>query len=273
MSGSLCNQHASRLSLEQGAKSDLECLLNLPPTCYKTRGDSLSPMREFRLGSVYGGYGGGGDPVSPGQAAMIARCSWPGTVYLRVPTSGRTGVRPRPVPHGVRHNVPEACLQTRQSLDRWPLPGRPPRPLPLLEFFVRSCPTPVVPGTTIPFVSRSPGWRCCRQAFVSLRETCAPASLPIAHSRRTIRSGLRPPVRAAGGDTVQQPPVVRHQHQRAGEFHQAVLQHIERRNIQIVRRFVEDQEVGRLEHQPGDEQSGLFAAGETGDRVDPVAPA
>src|SRR6476620_9192855 len=37
MSGSLCKQHASRLSLEQGAKTDRECLLNLPSTWYKKR--------------------------------------------------------------------------------------------------------------------------------------------------------------------------------------------------------------------------------------------
>ena len=57
-----------------------------------------------------------------------------------------------------------------------------------------------------------------------------------------------------------------HQHQRAGEFHQAVFQHIERRNVQVVRRFVKNQEVGRLQHQPCDEETCLFASGEAGDR-------
>ena len=67
------------------------------------------------------------------------------------------------------------------------------------------------------------------------------------------------------GDTVQQPPVVRHKDERSGKFQQALLEHVERGNIQIVRRLVQEQEIGRLEHQAGDEQAGLFPAGQTGD--------
>ena len=58
---------------------------------------------------------------------------------------------------------------------------------------------------------------------------------------------------------------MRHKHERSGKFHQAVFQHIERWNIQIVRRLVQDQEIGRLEHQACDEESGLFPSGQAGD--------
>ena len=57
-----------------------------------------------------------------------------------------------------------------------------------------------------------------------------------------------------------------HQHHCAGELHQTVFQHIECRNVQVVRRLVQDQEVGRLQHQPCDEETRLFATGEAGDR-------
>ncbi len=60
---------------------------------------------------------------------------------------------------------------------------------------------------------------------------------------------------------------MRHQHQRAGEFGEAVFQHFERGDIEIVGGLVEQQQVGGLQHEPGDQHARLFAAGEAGDRA------
>jgi hypothetical protein len=56
------------------------------------------------------------------------------------------------------------------------------------------------------------------------------------------------------------------QHRGAGKFAQALFEHVERGNVEIVGRFVEQKDVGGLEHQPGNENPGLLAAGETVDR-------
>ena len=69
-----------------------------------------------------------------------------------------------------------------------------------------------------------------------------------------------------GGHAVQQPSVVGHQDERAWKFQQAIFQHVERRDIQIVGRFVEKKQVGRLQHESRDQQSGLLSTGQPGDR-------
>ena len=66
------------------------------------------------------------------------------------------------------------------------------------------------------------------------------------------------------GNGVQHVPVVRHQHQRAGELRQAVFQHLQGRDVQVVGRLIQDQQVGGLEHQAGDQDPRLLAAGEAG---------
>src|SRR5437667_181150 len=63
-----------------------------------------------------------------------------------------------------------------------------------------------------------------------------------------------------GTQTVEQLTVVADQHQRAGEIRQTVLQHFQRRNVEVVGRLVEQQQVGRLEHQLRDADARLFAA-------------
>ncbi len=76
---------------------------------------------------------------------------------------------------------------------------------------------------------------------------------------------LRPTVldrQDAGRDTVEKVAVVGHQDQRPGELEQALLEHLEGRDVEIVGRLVEDQQVGRLQHQPGDQNPRLLAAGE-----------
>ena len=56
-----------------------------------------------------------------------------------------------------------------------------------------------------------------------------------------------------GGHAVEQEAIVGHQHQGAGELGEAVLEHLQRGDVEIVGGLVEEQEVGRLEHEPGDE--------------------
>jgi hypothetical protein len=67
-------------------------------------------------------------------------------------------------------------------------------------------------------------------------------------------------------DAVQEKPIMGDQDQGPGEFLQAVLQDIERRDIQVVGWFVKQQNIGGLSHQAGDQDTGLLAAGELTDR-------
>ena len=55
------------------------------------------------------------------------------------------------------------------------------------------------------------------------------------------------------------------EHEASLELGEAVLEHLERRDVQVVRRLVEDQQVGRLAHQARDEDAGLLAAREAAD--------
>ena len=51
-----------------------------------------------------------------------------------------------------------------------------------------------------------------------------------------------------------------------GELEQALLEHLERRDVEVVRGLVEQQQVGRLEHQPGEHHARLLAAREPAHR-------
>jgi hypothetical protein len=53
-----------------------------------------------------------------------------------------------------------------------------------------------------------------------------------------------------------------HQHERTGEFQQAIFQHFEGWNIQVVGRLIENEQVCGLEHESGDEEPCLFTAGQ-----------
>ena len=60
---------------------------------------------------------------------------------------------------------------------------------------------------------------------------------------------------------------MRDQHQRATIFEQALFQNLERRNIEIVGRFVEQEDVGGLQHQAGNQDAGALAAGKVRHRL------
>src|SRR5882757_5906490 len=70
-----------------------------------------------------------------------------------------------------------------------------------------------------------------------------------------------------GGDAVEQVAVVRHQHQCAAEFKQALFQYLERRDIEIVGWLIQQQKVGGLKHQLGDKNPCSLATGKVGDRL------
>ena len=61
---------------------------------------------------------------------------------------------------------------------------------------------------------------------------------------------------------------MRDQDQRAGKLEQSLLEHLEGGDVEIVGRLVEQQQVGLLEHQPGDVHAGALAAGEAADGLD-----
>src|SRR5262249_17970420 len=65
---------------------------------------------------------------------------------------------------------------------------------------------------------------------------------------------------------VQKVPIVRHQEYRSIEFLQAILQDIQRGDVQIVRRLVKYQDISFLQHQLRDQQSTLLTARQLADR-------
>src|SRR6266403_1359582 len=58
---------------------------------------------------------------------------------------------------------------------------------------------------------------------------------------------------------------MRHQHERAGKIDQAFFQNFERRNVEVVSRFVEQKNVGRLKHELRDQNPRAFASGKAAD--------
>src|SRR5438876_423134 len=92
--------------------------------------------------------------------------------------------------------------------------------------------------------------------------------------RRLLRAGrfplrvVRVRLRAAravegknhGGDPIEHVAVVGDKHEAAFEFCEAVFQDLQRRDVEVVRGLVEDQQVGGLAHQARDEDPRLLAA-------------
>ena len=64
---------------------------------------------------------------------------------------------------------------------------------------------------------------------------------------------------------IEQITVVGDEDERAGEFEEIVFQDFERGDVEVVGGLVEEQDVGGLEHEPGDEDAGALAAGEVAD--------
>ena len=58
-----------------------------------------------------------------------------------------------------------------------------------------------------------------------------------------------------------------HQHDRARELEQALLEDLEGRDVEVVGRLVEEEDVGRPEHQASDVDAGALAARELPDRL------
>src|SRR5260370_32087909 len=58
---------------------------------------------------------------------------------------------------------------------------------------------------------------------------------------------------------------MRDQYERAGKMDQAFFQNFERQKVEVVRRLVEQENVGGLEHELRDQDAGLFASGKATD--------
>ncbi len=52
---------------------------------------------------------------------------------------------------------------------------------------------------------------------------------------------------------------MRHQHQRPAKLQQALLQNFQRRDVEIIRRLIQQQHVGGLQHQLSDQHPRPFA--------------
>ena len=64
-----------------------------------------------------------------------------------------------------------------------------------------------------------------------------------------------------GRDSIQEPTVMGDKDESARKLQEAFFQHVESRNIRMVRRFIEKEQVRRLEHQPGNQQPRLLSSG------------
>ena len=67
-------------------------------------------------------------------------------------------------------------------------------------------------------------------------------------------------------DAIKEKTVMGDQNKGTGKFLQTFLQDIQRRDIEIIRRFVKEQDIGRPPHQSGNEDAGLLATGQLSDR-------
>src|SRR5437879_7189334 len=68
------------------------------------------------------------------------------------------------------------------------------------------------------------------------------------------------------GHALEHETVVGDEDERAVEFGEAVLEDLERRNVEVIGGLVEDEEIGGLAHQARDEDAGLLAARQPADR-------
>jgi hypothetical protein len=81
-----------------------------------------------------------------------------------------------------------------------------------------------------------------------------------------------------GRDLTEEQAVVGDKDDRALEVEQALLQHFESGDVEVVGGLVKQQQVGGLQHQPSDQGTGLLAAGKATDRrlellgAEPEAP-
>src|SRR3989442_4997546 len=69
------------------------------------------------------------------------------------------------------------------------------------------------------------------------------------------------------GDPIHHEAVVRDEYDGASKFQQTLFEYLQSRNVQIVGRFVEQQDVGGLKHELSDQDAGSLAAGEPADRL------
>ena len=60
---------------------------------------------------------------------------------------------------------------------------------------------------------------------------------------------------------------MRHQHQRAGEIREAFFEHLERGDVEIVGGLVEQQKIGRPQHEARDQDARPLAAREAVERL------
>src|SRR5882672_6902056 len=67
-------------------------------------------------------------------------------------------------------------------------------------------------------------------------------------------------------DAVQEIPVVADDAHNTGERDQRLLQHTQRRQVEVVRRFVEDEEVAAAFQDPREQQTAALAAGKFPDQ-------
>ena len=85
--------------------------------------------------------------------------------------------------------------------------------------------------------------------------------LPLVQAGEVARAAFAVQGEQVGRDAFEQIAVVGDEDEGTGEREQAVFQHFQGRDVQVVGRLVENEHVGRLEHELGDQDAGLLAAG------------
>src|SRR6266545_580777 len=126
-------------------------------------------------------------------------------------------------------------------------------PLPLLQR-----------GESCPAVGFSARW--LRRGGAGFWRITLPFGLPL----RVIGEEYAPsgPIECEneGRNTLQQETVMCDEHQGARKVHKAFLQHLQGWDVEVIGRLVENQEIGGLEHESGDEESSLLTPRKPMDR-------
>ena len=192
-----------------------------------------------------------------------------GLLGLRAPPSARRAGRRRPARPRARRSASGAPSGRTRSPDRRPRAGRPRRRAPLPGSPAPCRPTRAARDSPAASAARARGsgarLRCALRRRRLRRRAAVRFPLRVVGERRRRRPAPSS-ARIDGRHAVEQEAVVGDQHERAGELGEALLEHLERRDVEVVGRLVEDQQVGRLAHQPGDEDAGLLAARQVADR-------
>src|SRR5262245_40298487 len=103
--------------------------------------------------------------------------------------------------------------------------------------------------------------------FEKCRFLCALPRLPLRSVGKTLGVPQAIETKDESRDAIHQIPIMSHQNKRAPKFHKRVFKNLECRYIQVIRRFVQEQNIRRLKHELSDEHARAFTPRQSADRL------